>query len=88
VLPLQSPSAQSVWLSQSLSIPSVHEVSVAGGAPQSPGHAHESSDPLHDPSPQNGGGPQSISQLKLLSIPSQTRSPQHDGSPEAGVSVH
>ena len=81
----QSGSAQSAPLLQSLSIPSVQLVSVAGGAPQSAGQLHWSSPASHDASPQNGGSPQSTAQLKLSSVPSQTKSPQQDG--VAGVLV-
>ena len=48
----QSASSQSVSLSQSSSMPSLHWVSVVGGVPQSAAQLHESSVPLQLPSPQ------------------------------------
>jgi hypothetical protein len=55
----QFESAQSTGPSQSLSKASVQSpVSTAGGAPQSAGHEHWVSEPLHAASPQNGSAAQ------------------------------
>jgi hypothetical protein len=69
-------SLQSVRLSQSLSMPSVQEVSVAGGAPQSPAHVQRVSVPLQVVSPQTGEAPQSREQVVPVSLPEQRLSPQ------------
>ena len=62
VVPAQVASAQSIAPSQSSSTPFVHELSVVGGAPQSPLHVQRDSNELQTPSPQTGAGPQSSAQ--------------------------
>jgi hypothetical protein len=69
-------SLQSTSVSQSLSTPSVHELSMAGGAPQSPAQLHLVSVPLHARSPQTGAAPQSREQLVPFSPLPQAPSPQ------------
>jgi hypothetical protein len=64
VLPLQSLSEQSIWLSQSSSSPLVQLLSVAGARPQSAGQVQLLSPASHFPLPQTTGG-QSTGQFAL-----------------------
>ena len=69
-------SLQSVRPSQSLSMLSVQDVSVAGAAPQSPAQVQRVSLPLQAPSPHEGATPQSREHEVLFSVPAQVPSPQ------------